>query len=211
MADAINAKSASTGITAVSSAGTLKLTSDQGYDISIDSLTVGGSGTMAVTGADDATATAATLDVTTADSVRVGGKLSFQSSAAYTVSTNDAGNTLFDNSVSKTHSSALSSVASINVGSQAGANSAISVVDSALGFINSMRSSLGAVQNRIESTVSNLSATSENLNAARSRIQDADYAQETAALTRSQVLQQAGMAMLAQANALPNQVLSLLR
>lgn len=84
-------------------------------------------------------------------------------------------------------------------------------MDSALDFVNGLRAKLGAVQNRVESTISNLSATSENLSAARSRIQAADFAKETAELTRSQVLQQAGMAMLAQANALPNNVLSLLR
>lgn len=77
--------------------------------------------------------------------------------------------------------------------------------------MNNARAQLGAVQNRVESTISNLSATHENLSAARSRIQDADFAEETANLTRAQVLQQAGMAMMAQANALPNQVLSLLR
>jgi flagellin len=67
------------------------------------------------------------------------------------------------------------------------------------------------MQNRLESTIANLQTTSENLSASRSRIRDADFAQETAQLTRSQILQQAGTAMLAQANAIPNNVLSLLR
>jgi flagellin len=92
-----------------------------------------------------------------------------------------------------------------------GANSAIQVIDSALSLINSMRAGLGALQNRFNSTITNLQTTSENVSAARSRIQDADFAAETANLTRSQVLQQAGTAMLAQANAVPNQVLTLLR
>jgi flagellin len=70
---------------------------------------------------------------------------------------------------------------------------------------------LGALQNRLESTISNLQTTSENLSASRSRIRDADFAAETATMTRAQILQQAGVAMLAQANALPNNVLSLLR
>jgi flagellin len=74
-----------------------------------------------------------------------------------------------------------------------------------------VRGDLGAIQNRFQSTISNLQATSENLTSARSRILDADFAAETASLTRSQILQQAGMAMLAQANALPNGVLALLR
>ena len=77
--------------------------------------------------------------------------------------------------------------------------------------VNSARAALGAFQNRFASTVSTLQATSENLSAARSRIRDADFAQETANMTRAQILQQAGTAMLAQANALPNTVLSLLK
>jgi flagellin len=77
--------------------------------------------------------------------------------------------------------------------------------------VTSIRADLGAVQNRFASTVANLTTTSENLNAARSRILDTDFAAETANLTRNQILQQAGVAMLAQANALPNTVLSLLK
>lgn len=87
----------------------------------------------------------------------------------------------------------------------------LSIVDSALMAINDQRARFGALQNRLESTISNLQSTSENLSASRSRIRDADFASETAAMTRSQILQQAGVAMLSQANALPNQVLSLLR
>ena len=76
--------------------------------------------------------------------------------------------------------------------------------------VNDLRAQLGAVQTRFESTIANLSITSENLSAARSRIRDADFAQETSNLTRASILQQAGTAMLAQANALPQNVLSLL-
>jgi flagellin len=99
----------------------------------------------------------------------------------------------------------------LSVASYAGASLAIQQVDSALSQVNSARATLGAVQNRFESVVSNLSTTSENLSAARSRIQDTDFAAETANLTRAQILQQAGTAMLAQANSAPNNVLSLLR
>jgi flagellin len=77
--------------------------------------------------------------------------------------------------------------------------------------VSTLRSTFGAIQNRFESTISNLQATAENLTASRSRIQDTDFAAETASLTRSQILQQAGVAMLAQANALPQQVLTLIR
>jgi len=205
MADAINAKAAQTGITAISKGSTIELVSDQGYDINIADMT-GTGASMSVTGM-DAAATAVTVSTAGTDSVTAMGQLSFASSDAYTVNTVAANTTL----IAGPSSSTLNDVASINIGSQIGSNDAISVVDGALGFINGLRAKLGAVQNRVESTVSNLNATAENLTAARSRIEDADFAKETAELARSQVLQQAGMAMLAQANALPQNVLSLLR
>lgn len=99
----------------------------------------------------------------------------------------------------------------INLLSVANSNAAITAVDAALTSINSARADLGAIQNRFESVVTSLQTTSENLSASRSRIQDADFAAETANLTRAQILQQAGTAMLAQANALPQNVLALLQ
>ena len=90
------------------------------------------------------------------------------------------------------------------------ANDALLTLDFALQQVNSLRAELGSVQTRFESTIANLSITSENLSAARSRILDADFAAETSNLTRAQILQQAGTAMLAQANAIPQNVLSLL-
>jgi flagellin len=98
----------------------------------------------------------------------------------------------------------------LTVANYAGAQTALGLVDSALTGINNARASLGAVQSRFESTVANLQSSVENLSASRSRIQDADFAAETAELTRTQILQQAGTAMLAQANAAPQSVLSLL-
>ncbi|MBU8976733.1 flagellin [Lysobacter sp. MMG2] len=91
-----------------------------------------------------------------------------------------------------------------------GAQRALEIVDKSLTGVNSARADMGAIQNRFTSTIANLQATSENLTASRSRIRDADYAKETAELTRTQILQQAGTAMLAQANAVPQNVLSLL-
>lgn len=91
------------------------------------------------------------------------------------------------------------------------ANSMIRSIDSALTSVNNLRSNFGAIQNRFSSTIGTLQTSSQNLTAARSRIQDADFAQETASLSRAQVLQQAGTAMIAQANNLPQQVLALLR
>jgi len=90
-------------------------------------------------------------------------------------------------------------------------SSAITAIDAALTAANTSRATLGAIQNRFESVVSNLQVSVENQSAAKSRIMDADFAAETANLTRGQILQQAGTAMLAQANSLPNNVLSLLR
>lgn len=94
---------------------------------------------------------------------------------------------------------------------QDAAQSAISLIDDAIDTINSQRATFGAVQNRFENVISNLMVNAENQSAARSRIMDADYAAETANLSRAQILQQAGNAMVAQANQLPQQVLSLLQ
>lgn len=106
---------------------------------------------------------------------------------------------------------ASGSLNSVNVSSVEAANEAIQRIDSALGAVSDLRSTFGAIQNRLESTIANLSSVVENLSASRSRIMDTDFAAETASLTRAQVLQQAGVAMLAQANAAPQNVLSLLR
>jgi flagellin len=106
---------------------------------------------------------------------------------------------------------ASANMASLDVSSYGGAQLAIQQADAALSQVNGARATLGAVQNRFENTVANIQITSENLSAARSRITDTDFAAETAALTRAQILQQAGNAMLSQANQLPQQVLALLR
>ncbi|RME32494.1 MAG: flagellin, partial [Deltaproteobacteria bacterium] len=92
-----------------------------------------------------------------------------------------------------------------------GAQEAIQRIDSALGSIDSIRGDLGAVQNRFETTIANLQNVAENLSAARSRILDADIAQETSAMTKNNILQQAGVSVLAQANQAPQLALSLLK
>ncbi len=104
-----------------------------------------------------------------------------------------------------------SALNSVNVKTVSGANTAILQLDSALTSVTNLRATFGSIQNRFESVISNLTATAENVSASRSRIQDTDFAQETANLTRTQILQQAGVAMLAQANALPQNVLTLIR
>ncbi|MCU0952055.1 MAG: flagellin FliC, partial [Burkholderiaceae bacterium] len=108
-------------------------------------------------------------------------------------------------------SSSVTAVTSTNITSAGNATAALSLIDTALTTVNSERATYGAVQNRFESVIAGLQIAVENQSAARSRIMDADFAQETAALTRAQILQQAGTAMLAQANAAPQNVLSLLR
>jgi len=99
----------------------------------------------------------------------------------------------------------------LDISTFTGAQQALSIVDKALTAVNSSRADMGAIQNRFTSTIANLGTTSENLSASRSRIRDTDYAKETAELTRTQILQQAGTAMLSQANAAPQSVMSLLQ
>jgi flagellin len=103
------------------------------------------------------------------------------------------------------------SLDTVSVATADGANDAMLRVDSALTSVNTLRGTFGAMQNRFESTIANLSAVSENLSAARSRIMDADFAAETASMTRAQILQQAGVSILSQANSLPQMVLQLLQ
>lgn len=107
--------------------------------------------------------------------------------------------------------STASTLSSLDISTFSGSQKALEIVDKALTAVNSSRADMGAVQNRFTSTIANLSATSENLSASRSRIRDTDYAKETAELTRTQILQQAGTAMLAQAKSVPQNVLSLLQ
>ena len=110
-----------------------------------------------------------------------------------------------------TKSAALSTVSNIDLRNQVGADAAIAVIDGAIERVSSMRSDLGAVENRLEHTVSNLMNLSENTESARSRIQDADFAAESAKLAKAQVLKQAGVGMLSQANAGAQLVLQLLQ
>jgi flagellin len=207
LATEINKYAATTGITAEASGGSVTLTSNEGYDIGIANFTVDSAGNQTAS-FQGATGAAVTLTEGGNDSSRVGGTVSFASSSSYTVTSNANAAGLF---AATTATVALASVGSVNVGTQGGANTALSILDGALAFVSDTRADLGAVQNRFQSTISNLSNVSENVSAARSRVQDADFAAETAALTRAQILQQAGVAMLAQANAQPQSVLSLLQ
>jgi flagellin len=110
-----------------------------------------------------------------------------------------------------TATSTQTGFASGGIFTAAAASEAMTAIDAALSTIGTARATMGSIQSRFEAVISNAQITSENLTASRSRIQDADFAEETARLTRAQILQQAGTAMLAQANAVPQSVLALLR
>jgi flagellin len=205
IAQAINAQTSNTGITAVSDkTGKIVLSNTTGDDIRIGNLSdvaLGLSG-ASIQGADGTVSAIGALGVST-----VGGNVSFNSASGFSIAT-DVPSTLL---TAATNGSTLAAVSSIDIGTASGATDALMVVDAALATVSSNRAQLGAVQNRFLTTIENLNTTSENLSASRSRIQDADFAQETANLSRTQILQQAGTAMVAQANQLPQGVLALLR
>jgi flagellin len=215
---AINAQTSSTGISATVNGGTVTLTSADGSDVKISSFTNSGAGTIKLNGQDGYSGAAMGTQQTLTsgggtNSATVGGSLHFGSSTGYTLSSSatSAGGLFTGAAAGTQQPSTLTTVAALDISTVNGANNALDTIDAALSSINSSRAQLGAIQNRFASTISNLQTTSENLNSARSRIQDADFAAETANLTRGQILQQAGTAMLAQANSLPNGVLALLR
>lgn len=200
VASAINLISATTGVKATDggSAG-VTLTAADGRNIQVVFTQTSGSFIAATTGV---TARAAGAEAT--------GSYTLSSANAIVIAGGTPANAgLSAGTIAVASTGTL--VSAINISSVSGANAAITSVDAALATISSTRADLGAYQNRFASTVANLSTTSENLNASRSRILDADFAAETAALTRGQILQQAGIAILSQANSLPNNVLALLR
>ena len=201
---AINGAAGTTGVvatfTSTSAKNSITLTSSGGSDISI----LDYANTSAVVG-DTLVFSGVTLTEGGNDSSIKTGTVSLDSNkGAITLAGHNA-------DVFNTATSTFSSLAGVSLSSAANAQLAIAVVDAALGQINVSRGDLGAYQNRFASAINNLQTTAENLSASRSRIQDADFAAETASLTRGQILQQAGTAILAQANSLPNSVLSLLR
>jgi flagellin len=211
MAAAINAVATQTGVTATfdTTTGAVALTAADGRNIQIDkSVNVGADDTNTGLTTGIATATAGTL--TTRSKV----SLSSTGSAGVTIAGNTAAG-LTAAGLTAGYTAATTTVgagvSSIDLTTVAGAQAALTTVDAAINTISSSRASLGAYQNRFESVVTSLQTTSENLSASRSRIQDADFAAETANLSRSQILQQAGTAMVAQANQLPQGVLSLLK
>jgi len=208
--NAVNAQSANTGVTAQydSKNGGIKLTNTSGENIDLGFK----AGTVSVKNyeadGDVQAAAAFSMDGTAGKTTAVvNGRVSFDSENSFSVTDTTSGfATTADGSSSK-----LKSVASLDITTFEGAQAAIKVADAALAKVNGQRAQYGALQSRFESAISNLQSTTENLSASRSRIVDTDFAAETAKMTRGQILQQAGTSMLAQANSLPNGVLSLLR
>jgi flagellin len=209
---AINAKSDITGVEAsISSDGELVLTAEDGRDIVLN---VAASTDVNLLFAGGGTAT--NSDVTTDydddfTNLRVTGNVTVTAQDTLTLTgganDTDAGFTTLD----EDNVQATGTIANADVTTKDGANTLIESVDSALEQVDSIRGKLGAVQNRLTSTIANLQSVSENVSASRSRTLDADFAAETANMTKAQILQQAGVAMLAQANQLPQSALSLLQ
>jgi len=189
--DAINTISATTGVTATDTGSVLTLTAADGRNITHSFTTL----TSAATGVGAAGTSASAVSLTSESAIVIAGTVT---NSGFTAATTNASLT-------------GTAVSLVDISTVGGANTAIASIDGALNTVNSTRGSLGAIQNRFESVVSSLQSATENLSAARSRILDADFAAETAQLTRAQILQQAGVAMLAQANQAPQNVLSLLR
>jgi flagellin len=192
----VNLFSAQTGVSAAVSGTTLTLTASDGRNVVVaETLTQGTGATLTgtgIAGAQEGTLRG-TISLSASQNITLGGTNTAIGFAGTSIAVD---------------TTTLSTVSVTNV---ANSNTAIQRADAALTAVSSLRSQLGAIQNRFESTISNLGAVSENLTASRSRIQDADFAAETAALTKGQILQQAGVAVLAQANAVPQTVLGLFR
>jgi flagellin len=203
---AINGVAGSTGVTATftntSAKNSITLTTTDGRNINLQDFA------NSTAGNDSISFDGTTLTEGTAVSAVKTGTVSLSSTKGAIATANASAEVFASAGV---NNSSFSSMAAVDLSTSANASAALSVIDSALSQINSSRADLGAVQNRFSSTISSLQVTSENLSASRSRIQDADFAAETAALSRAQVLQQAATAMVAQANQMPQQVLQLLK
>jgi len=202
LVDAINAVSDDTGVTAaLDSNGDLKLTAADGRNIELTFSTAAVAASIGFAGPDAAFVGASGSTFVATGQVTLQSKDDFVLGGS-TVRVDFAAGVYGVNSEK--------SVNSVDISTRAGAVEALDVIDLALEDVSSQRAKLGALQNRLESTINNLSTTSENLTASRSRILDADFAQETAQLSRNQIIQQAGVSILAQANQQPQVALALL-
>jgi flagellin len=207
---AFNAQTAKTGVTAQYADGGIKLTNTNGADIDVknnNDATTGASISMASYDADGKANT--TTPLAGGKEGVANGQVTMDSEKSFSVVEGTA--TGFSLAGTNSGASTLKSVANLDISTFEGAQNAIKTADAALSSVNGQRAELGALQSRFSSAISNLQSTTENLSASKSRITDTDFASETANMTRGQILQQAGTSMLAQANSLPNGVLSLLR
>jgi len=220
--DAINNSTGTTGVTATGTGASLTLEASTGKDIkivnmantgTINSATVGTIRALKADGTTDATQTAVNLVQNANDSGTFGGTVTFDSNAAFSITSSLAAATgaIGGGTAATAQTSSATLLSTVNVSTESGAQTAIDVIDAALQSVSTQRADLGALQARFDSIISNLTTGIENQSAAQSRIRDADFAMETAALTRAQILQQAGTAVLAQANAAPQNVLALLQ
>ena len=218
VAAAINALSERTGVTATNAAGKVTL-SGAVYSNSASDNTFTGSATTGNTSFGiNATFTSVTNIAVTVTAAQYVSRSAVTLNSAASAGISVAGvnsNALSATGLSEGYKEATSvagaGVSAIDLTTAAGAQAALAAVDSAVNTVNSTRAALGAYQARFTSVVASLATTAENMSASRSRIQDADFAMETANLSRAQILQQAGTAMVAQANQLPQGVLALLR
>jgi flagellin len=219
LAKAINDKSGTTGITAELSGSNdeITLTQASGYDIKIGDFEHSDTGSQDISVQGNEGVATKLIDDGTGqyDSTVVGGEVTFSASDDFNITSDESatatGGSIFSTDAGEANVSELNSIADVDITTVEGAASAIQAIDSAIGQIDTFRGDLGAVQNRFESTIANLQNVSENLTAARSRILDADIAQETSAMTKNNILQQAGVSILAQANQAPQLALSLLQ
>jgi flagellin len=214
--DAINSVSGATGITAAltEDLSGVNLVQQDGFDIVVGDVTSSGSGTMTMGAADkdgDAVSAAAVAlgGTTTTDSQVIIGQISLSSHKAFTVTSGNAANHFATDTTAQT--STLSSMGAVDISSQTGATNALSVIDGALAMISEVRSEMGAAENRLSSTVDNLSNVSVNTQRSLTAVEDANFASETSALTKAQILQQAATSMLAQANKAKQTMLVLLQ
>ena len=209
----INGVSSQTGVVAGTDVnGSLTLTAEDGRNVNVTETYSGTNGTGGTTSAvtsvfSGVAGAAADTAIAGTKSISYSGQVNLASSSNITLSAGAESSLGF----ATTGLTTSSSLAAQNVLTVAGANSTINSVDSALTAVDSLAGTFGAIQNRFQSTINSLSAATTNLSAARSRIQDADFAAETSNLTRAQILQQAGTSILAQANAVPQGVLKLLQ
>ena len=210
IAAAVNEKSGATGVAAtLNDAGNLVLTDESGDDIKIGNFA--SAGDIVATGLDyDGTTGTTGITLTggtaTTDSTVVAGAIRLNSTESFAITSGDV--TLGANTTANV--SAAVDVGTVDLGTQSGAQNALDIIDGALSQIDSQRADLGAIQNRFGHTISNLANIQENVSASRSRIQDTDFAVETANMTKNQILQQAGTSILAQSNQLPQAALSLI-